>query len=173
MAFAILRLIRRETLVYSLGGLGSILLAWVFVRLSGTEAGFVVPGLITSAITIILCAVSVMINRPLVAWTSHLARRWPRKWYWHRQVLPAYNEVTIAWAVLFAIRLAVQYWFYQQGAVTVLSWLEIVLGWPFTIVLLIASYLYGRWRLVSLNGPSVEEFKSGANPPWEGQARGF
>jgi hypothetical protein len=38
---------------------------------------------------------------------------------------------------------------------------------------LIASYLYGTWRLRNLGGPSVEEFKSGAEPPWEGQQRGF
>jgi hypothetical protein len=38
---------------------------------------------------------------------------------------------------------------------------------------LIASYLYGTWRLGTLGGPSVEEFKPGAEPPWEGQQRGF
>ena len=41
------------------------------------------------------------------------------------------------------------------------------------VLLLIVSYLYGTWRLRSLGGPSVEEFKSGAEPPWEGQQRGF
>jgi hypothetical protein len=167
------RLFKRDPLVYALGGLGSVLLAWVFIRLSGTEAGFVLPGLISSAFTIILCVISVMVNRPLVAWTSYLVRRWPLNWYWHPRILPAYNEVTIGWAVLFALRLALKYWFYQQGAVGILSWLEIVLGWPFTISLLVLSYLYGRWRLVELHGPSTEEFKVGTTPPWEGQHHGF
>lgn len=171
--FLLFRIIKQDSLVYALGGLGSVLLAWVFVRLSGSDAGFVLPGLISGAVTIVLCVVSVMINRPLVAWTSYIVRRWPLKWYWHPKVLPAYNEVTIGWAVLFAIRLALEYWFYQQNAVEILSWLEIVLGWPFTILLLIASYLYGRWRLNQLNGPSIEEFKSSTKPPWEGQRSGF
>ncbi len=171
--FIFLRLFKGDSIVYALGGLGSVLLAWIFVRLSGTEAGFVLPGLITGAVTIVLCVVSVMINRPLVAWTSYIVRRWPLNWYWHSKILPAYNEVTIGWAVLFSVRLAVEYWFYQQGAVGTLSWLEIFLGWPFTIILLIVSYLYGRWRLNQLNGPSTEEFKSGAEPPWEGQRSGF
>jgi len=46
-------------------------------------------------------------------------------------------------------------------------------GWPTTVVLLVLSYLYGVWRLQQLQGPSVDEFESGAEPPWTGQRRGF
>ena len=46
-------------------------------------------------------------------------------------------------------------------------------GKTLLILLLVASYLYGLWRLQRLNGPSVEEFRSGAEPPWQGQKRGF
>jgi hypothetical protein len=113
------------------------------------------------------------VNRPIVAWTSFIARRWPRDWYWHPKVLPAYNEVTIAWAVAFSVRLALEYWLYQEDAVNALGAARVVLGWPFTVVLLVASYLYGLWRLDRLAGPSVEEFKAGKAPPWEGQKRGF
>ena len=171
--FAILRLVRRESLVYALGGLGGALLAAVFVTLSGSGAGFFLPGLISGAVTVLLCVVSVAFNRPLVAWTSFIARRWPLGWYWHAKVLPAYNEVTIAWAVAFALRLAFQYLLYEQGAVTALGAVQVILGWPFTITLLIATYLYGIWRLGRLGGPSVEEFKAGMEPPWQGQKRGF
>jgi hypothetical protein len=51
--------------------------------------------------------------------------------------------------------------------------LNILLGWPATILLLVVSYLYGTWRLQNLSGPSVEEFEQGAKPPWDGQRRGF
>jgi hypothetical protein len=63
-----------------------------------------------------LCVVSVAFNRPMVAWSSFIARRWALNWYWHPQVLPAYNEVTILWAVAFAARLTVEFWLYQQDA---------------------------------------------------------
>lgn len=171
--FAIYRIIRKESLVYSLGGLGGVLLAAVFVNLSGSESGFFLPGLISGAVTVVLCVVTVAVNRPIVAWTSFIARRWPRDWYWHPKVLPAYNEVTIAWAVAFSVRLALEYWLYQEDAVNALGAARVVLGWPFTVVLLVASYLYGLWRLDRLAGPSVEEFKAGKAPPWEGQKRGF
>jgi len=172
-AFAVIRIVKRESLVYALAGFGGVVLAAVFVQLSGSEAGFYLPGFITSAITILLCVVSVLLNRPLVAWTSHITRRWPRQWYWHPRVLPAYNEVTIFWAVAFAAQLGLEYWFYQQDALNSLGIARILFGWPFTVILLVLTYLYGLWRLGNLGGPSVEEFKSGAEPPWEGQKRGF
>ena len=170
---AALRIVQRESLVYALGGLGGVLLAAIFAHLSGSGAGFFIPGLISGAVTVFLCVISVAINRPLVAWTSFVARRWPLNWYWHPRVLPAYNEVTIGWGVVFALRLTLEFWLYQQGAVETLGALRLFLGWPFTITLLILSYLYGLWRLRNLTGPSVEEFKAGAEPPWQSQRRGF
>lgn len=171
--FAAYRIVRRENLAYALGGLGGTLLAAVFVKLSGSGSGYFLPGFFSGALTVILCVVSVAFNRPLVAWTSFLTRRWTLAWYWHPQVLPAYNEVTILWAVAFAARLTLEFWLYQQDALGVLGTVRVLLGWPFIILLLIASYLYGLWRLGRLGGPSVEEFKEGKNPPWVGQKRGF
>ncbi len=170
---AALRILQRESLVYALGGLGGVLLAAVFVHPSGSGAGFFIPGLISGAATIILCVISVAINRPLVALTSFVARRWPMNWYRHPRVLPAYNEVAIGWGVVFALHLSLEFWLYQQGAVGTLGALRLFLGWPFTIILLILSYLYGLWRLRKLKGPSVEEFKAGVEAPWLGQRRGF
>ena len=171
--FAIARIVKRESLVYALGGLGGVLLAGIFVKLSGSDAGFFLPGLISGGITVVLCTVSVVINRPLVAWTSFITRRWPLNWYWHPRVLPAYNEVTIIWAVAFSARLALEFWLFQQEAVNALGVTKIILGWPFIVILLIATYLYGLWRLSHLGGPSIDEFKTGAEPPWSGQKRGF
>jgi hypothetical protein len=167
------RILQRANLVYALGGLGGVVLAAVFVKLSNAAVGFFLPGLISGAITVVLCVVSVALNRPLVAWSSFIARRWPLNWYWHPKVLPAYNEVTIMWAVAFAARLALEYWLYQRQAVGALGTIQIFLGWPYTILLLVVSYLYGLWRLGQLHGPSVEEFKANQTPPWEGQKRGF
>ncbi len=170
---ALLRILRRESLRYSLAGLGGVFLAALFVRISGSGAGFFFPGFISGAITIVLCIFSVLIRRPLVAWTSFIVRRWPPGWYWHPKVLPAYNEVTIIWTVVFAARLGFEFWLYQRDSLDALGLSRIILGWPLIVVLLIGTYLYGLMRLSQLQGPSVEEFKAGKEPPWEGQKRGF
>jgi hypothetical protein len=171
--FFLYRIAFRESLVYSLGGLGGILLAALFVKLSSSETGFFLPGLISSAVTVTLCIISVVLNRPVAAWSSFITRRWPLEWYWHPSVLPAYNEVTIIWAVAFAIRLGLEFWFFQQESIVALSATRVILGWPYIVILLVISYLYGMWRLGQLQGPSIEEFKAGKEPPWEGQKRGF
>ena len=77
------------------------------------------------------------------------------------------------WLVFFGLRLLLQFNLFQEKATSLLGIVQLLTGWPATILLLIASYLYGTWRLRNLGGPSVEEFKSSAEPPWEGQRRGF
>jgi hypothetical protein len=173
LALGVVRVVRGQNVLYALGGAGGVLLAIGLTRLLGGNENFFLPGLLTSALTIFLCFVSVIAKRPLVAWTSFIARRWPREWYWHPRVRPAYAEVTIIWGVYFALRFVAQFFFFQGGAVGRLAWLNLILGWPATVVLLIGSYIYGTWRLRALEGPSVDEFTSNAEPPWESQRRGF
>ncbi|MGD2178760.1 MAG: DUF3159 domain-containing protein, partial [Anaerolineae bacterium] len=155
MALSGLRLIRGQPLGYALGGLGATILAILAARLSNQAGGYFLPNLINGGLTVLLCLGSVVVRRPLVALTSHLARGWPLKWYWHPKVRPAYSEVTLAWAVFFALRLALQWFLFQEAEATILGLLSVIMGWPVTIVLLVLSYLYGTWRLHNLNGPSI------------------
>jgi len=173
LLITVLRLSRRQPLRYALGGIGGVVLAILVAQLLGRAEGYFLPGMITGGLTVIGCLVSVIAGRPLVAWTSYIARRWPLDWYWHPWVRPAYNEVTLAWGVFFAIRLGLQWSLFQEQAAGLLGLIQVVTGWPATIALLVISYLYGTWRLRNLKGPSVEEFKAGAEPPWTGQLRGF
>jgi hypothetical protein len=170
---AIFRLFRRQSLLYALGGAGGVALAAAIAYLLGRAEGFFLPTIVSGAFTVLLCLVSVLAGRPIVAYTSFVARRWPLGWYWHPKVRPAYSEVTWLWVVFFGLRLLLQFSLFQQAAAGLLGIVQLLTGWPATIILLIVSYLYGTWRLRNLGGPSVEEFKSGAEPPWEGQKRGF
>ena len=167
------RLIRRHTLRYALGGLGGVTMASLAAVLLDRGEGFFLPGMLSGSVTSAVCLVSVIVRRPLVAWTSFVARRWPLAWYWHPRVRPAYSEVSLAWFVFFAGRLLLQYLLFRRGATDSLALVNLGLGWPALVVLLAASYLYGLWRLRTLGGPSVDEFKNQAPPPWTGQKKGF
>lgn len=167
------RVFRRQSLVYALVGFGSVGVAVGLVWLLGKSEGFFLPDLVSGSVTLLLALASLVIRRPMVAWTSHLARRWPLAWYWHPRVRPAYSETTFAWAVFFAARLSLQYAVYRSEDVTSLAVVNLLAGWPSIIVLLALTYLYGTWRLVNLQGPSVEEFTHDAPPPWQSQRRGF
>ncbi len=168
------RLVRGERLGYALGGLAATGVAILAAWLSDEAAGYFLPGLVTGSVTVLACVVSVIVRWPLVALTSHVVRQWPVEWYRHPKVRPAYSEVTLGWAAYFMLRLALQsYLFFRNVEATVLGVINVALGWPATVLLLVASYLYGTWRLQNLGGPSVDEFEEGASPPWEGQERGF
>jgi hypothetical protein len=167
------RIIRKQPLLYALAGVGSVGIAIGIAWFLGKSEGFFLPGLISGSTTLLLTVVSLVIRRPMVAWTSFIARRWPLDWYWHPQVRPAYSEVTFAWAIFFAARLFLQFSLFQNENVNSLAITNFITGWPATILLLVFSYLYGTWRLAKLSGPSVDEFRSNAPAPWQGQRRGF
>lgn len=173
LLIGIYRLYQRQTWTYALGGIGGVVLAGLIAWFIGSAEGYFLPGIITGGLTALLCVISVLVRRPLVAWTSYLTRRWPLDWYWHPKVLPAYSEVTFIWAIFFALRTFIQFELFQQQAAEILGIVQLLSGWPALIILLIVSYLYGMWRLQNLGGPSVEEYKTGKVPPWQSQRRGF
>ncbi len=173
IVIAALRLRRGQSLVYALAGFGSVGLAIALALLLGRSEGFFLPAIVNGGLTVALAFVSLLIRKPMVAWTSYLARRWPLDWYWHEKVRPAYTEVTVAWLAYFALKLFWQVSLFQGSAIDELTLVNTLTGWPATIALLIISYLYGTRRLAQLQGPSVEEFQSRAPAPWSGQRRGF
>jgi hypothetical protein len=150
-----------------------VALAALMARLLGRAEGFFLPTIVSGAVTFLLAFVSIVAKRPLAAWSSFVTRRWPLAWYWHPLVRPAYTEVTWLWAIYFLLRLLGQFTFFQAGAVDQLVWLNLVLGWPGILLLLIVSYVYGSWRLRQLAGPSVAEFRAKTLPPWQSQRKGF
>ena len=170
---AILRIVRKQSLTYALAGVGSVAVAIGLARYLGKSEGFFLPGLISGSMTLLLTILSLVIRRPMVAWTSYIARRWPLDWYWHPQVRPAYSEVTFAWVIFFTARLLLQFALFENQDVNSLALTNFVTGWPATILLLIFSYLYGTWRLEQISGPSVEEYRNNVPPPWQSQRRGF
>jgi hypothetical protein len=173
VVIALIRLIRGQSLLFALGGVGGVVFAVLIVQLLGRAEGYFLPGIISGGFTLLICLLSVIVGRPIVAWTSYITRRWPLDWYWHPRVRPAYSEVTWLWVAFFGLRLFLQFNLFQQEATGLLAVVQLATGWPATIVLLVISYLYGTWRLRNLGGPSVEEFQAGTEPPWEGQRRGF
>lgn len=167
------RLVRRQPALSAVGGVIGVLLAMALAQILDREEGYFLPNIVTGAGTLFLALSSILAGRPLVAWTSHLARRWPRSWYWHPRVRPAYTEVTWFWSLFFILRLFLQLNLLEEQQATLLAGLNLLLGWPATLLLLVGTYLYGTWRLPQLGGPSVAEFIQQADPPWQSQQRGF
>ena len=164
---------RGQKIWYALGGIGAAGLAIGLRYLLNSTTAFFLPTLINGGLTTFVLFVSILVNRPAVAFTSALTRRWPQEWYWHPKVRPAYTEVTAIWVVFSGIKLAIQSHLYTRQQFIPLSYFNFFSGWPAMILLLVIGYVYGLKRLGGLNGPSVDEFKNGEPPPWKGQQKGF
>jgi hypothetical protein len=169
----IYRIARKRPVAYALTGIGAIALAALLAWLTQSAEGYFLPRVVMDGLVLLGCIVSALLKRPLAAWSSHLTRGWPPAWYWHERVRPAYTEVTWAWSVYFLFRFGIQLYLYLQGSAQTLGAVQLLTGWPLLILVLGGSYIYGTWRLQQLAGPGVEEFEAGAEPPWEGQQRGF
>lgn len=168
----IIRLFKKQSWKYAFGGLIIVIIASALAYFTKNTASYFIPSIINSTVLIIIATVSLIINKPLAAWASHLTRGWPLEWFWRDDIKPAYREVTISWIIFLVMRLTIQIYIYRLGESN-LTWANILLGWPFTITILLISYIYGIWRLKKLGGPGVEEFKENKKPPWDGQKRGF
>ncbi|MGM0420794.1 MAG: DUF3159 domain-containing protein [Bacillota bacterium] len=173
LILGIRRLLKKQAWHYALGGFLGVSLASALAYLTQSAASYFIPAIITSIILLTSTLISLGMGKPLAAWASHITRGWPLDWFWRDDVKPAYSEVTIFWSVFFAARLSIQILLFRTGNAAGLAWANTLLGWPVTIAVLIASYIYGIWRLRNLGGPGVEEYQEGKKPPWEGQKRGF
>lgn len=169
----LVRLVKKESILYALGGIGGVALAAGLALISDNASNYFLPKIIGSGAFFFLSLISILLGKPLAAILSHLSRAWPFDWFLRDDIKPAYREVTWVWAALFLARMILQIALYKKGSLSQLGWASVLLGFPATLIVLILTLIYGVWRLKTLGGPGVDEFKEGKGPPWEGQKKGF
>ena len=158
---------------YAFGGLTGVIIAAGFALLTKNANNYFITAAIRSGVIFATAFITVIFKKPMAAWASHLSRGWPLEWYWRNDIRPAYTEISVFWGILFFVRMIVQIYFLIEGDTESIVWANFVLGWPFTVSILILTYIYGIWRLKNLKGPGVDEFIQGKQRPWEGQKKGF
>lgn len=173
LVFTAFRLFKKQSPVYALGGIIGISLSALFAFFSSNISNYFIPGIISNAFVLVLSIATLMIDKPLAAYVSHLTRGWKLVWFWRKDVKPAYREVTWMWTVFFIMRTIIQVTLFLQNSVDSLVWANTLMGLPFTIAILVISYIYGIWRLRQLHGPGIDEYMEGKQAPFRGQTRGF
>lgn len=171
--FAIFRLVRKQSGIYALFGTMGILLAGGFAYLADNATNYFLPGIVTNAFVLILTVITLILDKPLAAYASHLTRGWKLDWFWRKDVKPAYREVTIMWSIFFLVRTIIQVTLFLSNNVDALVWANTIMGLPVTVTVLVLSYVYGIWRLRNLKGPGIDEYMENKTAPFRGQTRGF
>lgn len=167
------RIYGKQKWQYSIGGLIGVFIASGFAFIAGNAKDYFLPELISGLFFSLLSLLTLIIKKPLAAWTSHLTRGWKREWYWRSDIRPAYQEVTVFWTIFLFLRLLALTYVYLNGNTFSLFLSNLILGFPTTLLVLIITYIYGIWRLSKLKGPSIDEFTNLTPPPWKGQKKGF
>lgn len=167
------RLFKHQAIAYAFGGLVTVLIASAFALFANNASNYYLPGIISTTFLFIVMLVSALIDKPLAAFVSHLTRGWTLAWFWRKDIKPAYREVTWFWVVMFGLSAGVQWLFYLGSDLNQLVWVTSLFGLPFTIFVLIVTYIYGLWRLKNLGGPGIDEFNQDKQAPFKGQTRGF
>ena len=167
------RLFKRQAIAYAFGGLVTVLIASAFALFANNASNYYLPGILSTTLLFIVMFVSVLIDKPLAAFVSHLTRGWKLAWFWRKDIKPAYREVTWFWVAMFGLSAGVQWVFYLGSDLNQLVWVTSLFGLPFTIFVLIVTYVYGLWRLKNLGGPGIDEFNQNKQAPYKGQTRGF
>jgi intracellular septation protein A len=171
--FGIVRLLRKQSGLYALFGTMGILLAGGFAYLADNATNYFLPGIVTNAFILILSVITLIVDKPLAAYASHLTRGWKLDWFWRKDVKPAYREVTYMWSLFFLVRTIIQITLFLSNNVDALVWANTIMGLPVTIAVLTVSYVYGIWRLRNLKGPGIDEYLENKTAPFRGQTRGF
>ena len=167
------RLSKRQAIAYAFGGFVTILIASAFALFANNASNYYLPGIISTTFLFVVMLVSVLIDKPLAAFVSHLTRGWTLAWFWRADIKSAYREVTWFWVVMFGLSASIQWLFYLGDDLNALVWVTSLFGLPFTIFVLVVTYVYGLWRLKILGGPGIDEFNQDKQAPYIGQTRGF
>ena len=151
------RIARRKPVTNAIGGLlGTGLAVFIALR-SGSAEGYFVPRMLYAAALSLVFAVSAFIRKPLVGILIGAVYRAPKDWLEHPKVRPAFSEITLAWAGLFAFRAIVYAILIAAGKAGWLAFASVAMGWPAFLALLFVSYRYVPWRLTRLGGPPRPE----------------
>jgi uncharacterized membrane protein len=154
------RLIRRRPVVNAIGGLlGTGLAAFIALR-TGRPEGYFVPRMLYQAALAVVFAGSVVIRKPIVGFLIAALYRAEPGWSSLRPVRRTMSELTLAWALLFAVRAAVYAVLIASGKVGWLAAASIVMGWPAFGLLIFGSYRYGPMRLEQLGAPAPRPAES-------------
>ncbi|KAF0227331.1 MAG: hypothetical protein FD133_1303 [Erysipelotrichaceae bacterium] len=172
-SFGVMRILRKQSFAYAFGGLVSVILAGSMALIADNATNYFLPGIISNAFILVLAIGSLLIDKPMAAYASHISRGWKIDWFWLKSIKPAYREVTWIWTAFFLMRTLIQLTLYSRNDVSQLGWANTLMGLPITIIVLVLSYIYGIWRLKTLQGPGIDEYMAKKEAPYRGQNRGF
>ena len=152
LIFAALRIKRKETLSQAIGGLVVIAFSAVLALMTGRAEDFYLPGFYTNAIYAAVLIASVLARWPLIGVAVGFLMGDGVEWRKNPSKRRVLTWLTLCWAGLFLVRLAVQLPLYFAGNVEWLGAAKLLMGIPLYAPLLVLSWLVVRSVYKAVDG---------------------
>ncbi|MDR6866160.1 tryptophan-rich sensory protein [Microbacterium resistens] len=149
VVFTVIRFAMRQPPAAAIGGLVAALAAAALALLTGNASNNFVPGLLTNAGYGLAMLVSAIVGWPIIGLAAGYLMGEGTAWRRSVRKRRVFTGLTIVWAALFLLRLAVQLPVYiaslqpgqQDGAVALLGTLKLVMGLPLFAPVLAITWL--------------------------------
>ena len=130
----VFRLVRGERFTAAIGSLAGVAVAAGIVAWTGSARDFFVIGIWASLAGLVLTLGSVVARRPLtgIIWNAMHGGNHP--WRTDRAVLRAHDIATLAAALVFGARFAIQQWLYVAESTSGLGIARVAMGTPLTLL---------------------------------------
>ncbi|MDQ1128573.1 DUF3159 domain-containing protein [Microbacterium sp. SORGH_AS_0888] len=142
--FTVVRLVTRSAVTAALGGLVATAAAAALALWTGRGQDNFVLGFFTNGAYGTAFLVSAVIGWPLIGLAAGWLMNEGTAWRRDRRKRRVFTLLSLAWAALFALRLAVQLPLYFTGAVALLGALKIAMGLPLFAPLVAVTWLAAR-----------------------------
>lgn len=128
------RVARKENLQPAISGFLAVALCAAIAWIMGDAKGYFAYGIWYSLVAGIASIISIFFRWPLVGAVWRGINGDDHRWRTNRRAVRAFNIATLAWAVVFFARFAVQQWLYAGDKTDALGYTRIAMGWPLTLV---------------------------------------
>lgn len=140
LVLAALRLFKRQQLTQVIAGLvGLAFSAWLATK-SGKAENFFLPGILTNLGYAVICAVSLVINKPLLGFVIESLKGGSSDWLTKKDLVKRYRAITYLWTLVFAVRLIIMGPLYLANNTVALGFFKLALGWPLFALAAYATY---------------------------------
>lgn len=148
LVIAGLRLARKQTVRFAVNGLFGIALGAYLAWNSGQERDFYLPGILITVGYVVLLLGSIFVGHPLVGWIwTVVANGGKGDWRADEKLKRTFTWLTGLWAIVFALKIAIQLPLYLNDYATALGISRIALSYPpYALLLAVTIWAVRRVR---------------------------
>jgi MFS family permease len=146
--FIVIRLIRREGVTQAVAGLVAVIASFLLALLSGRAENNFLIGIWTNAAYLLAFIISLFVRWPLVGIGVGLFTKRGHGWRSDRKLFRLMMWLTLVWAGMFALRLAIEVPLFLASNVGALGIAKLVLGLPLYAPVVLMTWLFVRGMFI-------------------------